>query len=150
MKSPPARFKRFGKYYISLPSLNKNKIYIITGSNETAKYKKELISNELKHIIKQILNDNFDIEDEVDLLFDNERVVLRDILDLCDIANIFDLNKDTAKAKLISKFNIMKNEILSGNTSKELLDEFSSLLDELLIKALLSRPEYNKLKKILI
>ena len=50
------------------------------------------------------------------------------------------------KNKLNQKFEIMKNEILIGNDSEELLNEFSELLDELLKYNIISDDDYNLLK----
>lgn len=142
------RHTAIGKYFISLPALNKNKISVITGGSQHAKFRRELISDDLKNIIKKILKGNFNIEDNIDMLFDNERETLRDLLSICDIDNDFELNPDHAKDELISKFNIMRGELMTGNTSDELINQFSELLDELKNKKLLSLTEYKKLKPL--
>jgi outer membrane protein OmpA-like peptidoglycan-associated protein len=49
------------------------------------------------------------------------------------------------KSKLIQKFNIMKNEIIIGNDSKELLEEFKELLDEMVKLDLIDQDEYSNL-----
>jgi hypothetical protein len=49
------------------------------------------------------------------------------------------------KNKLIQKFNVMKDEIVIGNDSEELLNEFKDLLSEMLHREIIDEDEYNKL-----
>ena len=69
--------KAFGKHYLSLYSLNRNKIYIKSKS-DVVKYKKELITDRFKRILKQLVLMNYDMEDEVLLLSENEQKILSD------------------------------------------------------------------------
>lgn len=143
----PGSMIPIGRYYALTKSLNKNKLSILTKGAKPI-YKQELISDELKHVIKQILKSNFDISDDVDLLDDRDQRIFRDVLNICNIENIFELNYDQTKNKLISKFNVMKDEILIGNVSRELCDEFLTLIGELTHRKLLTLKEYNKLNTI--
>lgn len=54
------------------------------------------------------------------------------------------------KNKLKQKFEIMKAEILIGNDSEELLNQFSELLDELLKYNIISDEDYNLLNDCLV
>jgi len=49
------------------------------------------------------------------------------------------------KNKLIQKFNVMKGEILVGNDSEQLLEDFRELLDEMLELELISEDEYDNI-----
>lgn len=53
------------------------------------------------------------------------------------------------KNKLVQKFNIMKDEILIGNDSQELLEEFKVLLDEMMRLELLDHDEYEQIEALL-
>lgn len=149
-KKDPPRIP-FGAQYISTGLLNRNKLSLWTIGRRHI-YKRELITDDLKYIIKQILKGNYDLEEFTELLEDSEQKVLNEILELCDMENIFEIkhyHRDNSKNKLISKFNIMKDEILIGNDSPELLKDFSELLDVLNEKKMLRAEEYKNLKKLI-
>ena len=47
--------------------------------------------------------------------------------------------------KLVQKFNIMRGEILIGNDSEELLEEFKNLVEEMYQRDLLDEDEYENI-----
>lgn len=144
-----------GSKQISLTSLNKNKLSIFNKSNNSI-LKKELITDDLKEIIRSILREDYDLEEEISILSDKEQELLHDLLELCKIDNVFQIHKyhkskrDIQKNKLITKFNVMKDEILIGNDNPELLKEFGELLDVLLENRMLTKTEYKNLKELLV
>ena len=150
MEAKIKKLTPLGSKLISTFSLNKNKLLIMTKGNRTA-IKQELITDDLKSIIKHILRSDFDVEDDVELLEDHEQKLLNELLETCKIDNIFTIrnfHRDTAKNKLITKFNIMKDELLIGNDSPELIEDFKQLIEDLREKKLLTLAEYKKLYKL--
>lgn len=51
--------------------------------------------------------------------------------------------------KLKSKFEVLRGEILNGNDSPELLEDFGELIDEMLNHNLISEEEYQNLSELL-
>jgi hypothetical protein len=136
---------------ISSQSLNKNKVLIYTKGHKKV-MKHELITDDLKDIIKAIIRGDFNVEEDVELLEDNEQKLLNEILSVCKIQNVFQIryyHRDTAKNRLISKFNIMKGEILLGNDNPEMLQDFKELLTELEGARMLTKTELTKLRSLL-
>ena len=50
---------------------------------------------------------------------------------------------------LIEKFNVIKDEIMVGNYSDELVKEFDEILNLVNDKGLLNKTDFNKLKKLI-
>jgi len=144
----PDRFSPFGEHFVSLPSLRVNKLYISSNRGRTI-YKQELISDQLKEIVKKILKNDYDIEDMYDLLPKYEQQMLNDCLFKSKLENIFSFNSDVNKNKLIQQFNVMKGEILEGNNSVLLLNDFEKLLNKLFNEKMLTKTEFNKLNNLL-
>lgn len=145
--SRAARMTPLGRYYVLTMSLNKNKLSLCTEGGRCM-FKRELITDELKHVIKQLAKNNYDIEDKVDLLDDRDQKILKEVLDLCQLDNCFDLSYDQTKARLISRFNVMRDEIMIGNYSDELIEQFKEILVELFTRKLLTQKEFNKMINI--
>ena len=141
-----------GKYFLSLTALNKNKLLCIDKMNHT-KLKKELITDKFKRIIKHLLNKEYEIvEDKLLKLSDNEQKYFNDLLKICYIENIFEIRDnfiDTNLEHLIEKFNVIKDEIMVGNYSDELVKEFDEILNLVNDKGLLNKTDFNKLKKLI-
>ena len=147
-KPIPARLRPFGRRYVSLPSLNKNKVSLTTAGKMVC-LRFELVSDKLRDVVKAILLGDMDnVVDLVDELSSLDRKILSQILQEAQIPHSFDLEHDAAKNKLIQRFNVMRDEILQGNSSKELLKEFSESMDELKSRRLLSLVDYNRLRNI--
>ena len=147
-KPIPARLRLFGRRYVSLPSLNKNKVSLTTAGKMVC-LRFELVSDKLRDVVKAILLGDMDnVVDLVDELSSLDRKILSQILQEAQIPHSFDLEHDAAKNKLIQRFNVMRYEILQGNSSKELLKEFSESMDELKSRRLLSLVDYNRLRNI--
>ena len=53
------------------------------------------------------------------------------------------------KNKLVQRFNVLKDELLIGNDSEELLEELNEILDQLLQYELIDEDEFNNIKNIL-
>jgi len=149
----PHRFLDIGDKHININRLNSNKISLYTSGGTSPIYQYQIITDKLKRLIKYLIKCEFDSidQEDIDLLDDYERDVFRIVLEKCNIKNEFDLDNINIRNrdKLISKFNIMKGEILNGNDSQELLKEFGEVLDQLRDIKLLEKHEYNKLKKLL-
>jgi hypothetical protein len=148
-KPIPARLRPFGRRYISIVSLNKNKLALTTaGKMVCLRY--ELISDDLRDIIKAILRgDSLEsLTDSVDDLSIGDRKILSKCFQEAQITHPFDLERDCSKNKIIHRFNVLRDEILIGNDSPELIQEFSELIDMLYEQKILSRVDYTRLKEL--
>lgn len=137
---------------ISLFGLNKNKLYLVRGKTRKPCFKQELITDDLKSVLKSLIKGDYAIEEKVDLLSDYDQKLLNTVLEKCGIDNVFSISeyhKNVGKNKLIQQFNVMKDEILIGNDSQELFDEFDELLDELVQRKMITVTEFKKLKSLI-
>lgn len=149
-KPIPARLRPFGRRYISLTSLNRNKLSLTTQSKAVC-LRFEVISDKLRDVVKSILlGTNLEtLDEDVSELSAIDRKILAQAMQEAQISNSFDLEVDHNKNKLIARYNVLRDEVLTGNNSKELLKEFSETMDELKSKKLLSLTDYNRLRNII-
>ena len=141
---------RFGIKYIHIPNLMKNYLSMRTENKKYVKSKPAVpISNELKNIFVDMLyknkfdaNDYYKLKESEQKLFD----------DTCNFAgvhthNIAQITSHTSKERneLISKFNVLRGELLAGNNAPELLPKMRNILLELKAKNLISKSHYDKL-----
>ncbi len=148
-KPIPARLRPFGRRFISIVSLNKNKLSITTaGKMVCLRY--ELISDELRDVLKSILRGEplNDLTEMVDDMSIDDRKILSKAFQEAQITHPFDLERDSNKNKIIHRFNVLRDEIMIGNDAEELIDEFSEILDALNEQKILSRTDYTRLKEL--
>lgn len=149
-KPTPARLRPFGRRYISIVSLNKNKLSLTTaGKMVVLRY--ELISDDLRDVIKAILHGE-PLDSLIELVDDlsiADRKILSKVFQEGQISHPFDLERDSSKNKLIHRFNVLRDEILIGNDASELVDEFRELIESLYSQKILSRIDYTRLKEVI-
>jgi hypothetical protein len=141
--------RSFGSKFISLKSLNKNKLSLFSNCGSHAGIKYEMITDSLKNIIKAIIRgDIYTVEDAVDALDDIDRKILFRALKYANIEVDWDSVEDDTKNQLIHKFNVFKDEIMMGNRSEETISQFKAVIDECLDKKLLGKQDYTRLCKL--
>jgi len=140
---------QFGNKKVSLKTLNKNKIALFTESGRLS-LRHEMISDELKNIIKAIIKGQiFEVEEAVELLDDIDRKLLFSLLDNAQI-DVDWGRSDDSKNQLIHRFNVLKDEIMLGNHGEDTLREFRSVIDTCYEKKMLSKSDYYRMKDLII
>lgn len=140
----------FGDKKLSIKTLNKNKITLFTQAGKVAK-RHEMISDDLKAIVKHIIKGNIhQVDEAVDLLDDIDRKILFELLDVANIDTNWEKDAEVDKNQLIHKFNVLKAEIQLGNQGTDTLKDFKAVIDECFERKLLSKSDYYRLKDLLI
>jgi len=150
-KSVKPEFRHdFGRRKLSIKSLNKNKLTLYDREGGRIHYRMEMISDDLKAIIKAIVRGQIhEVEEAVDLLDDIDRKILFKALDEAQIDIDWGRPLDS-KNNIIHRFNILKDEIMLGNTGEDTLREFKEVIDTCFEKKLLSKSDYYKMKDLLV
>jgi hypothetical protein len=118
--------KVFDKYYIDLKKLNQNVISLkyVKNSNVVQTYKPTIISGKVKHIIENIMNNNF-IQSEYNLLPQNDKRIIRNLNRYISF-NLIGAEKDDDEFQ--TKFEILRGEIGAGNDSRIVRTEFRKFI----------------------
>lgn len=150
-RSTAAEFKApFGRRKISIKTLNKNKLTLFEDGGSRIHYRVEMISDDLKGIIKAIIRGQIhEVEEAVELLDDIDRKILFKALDDAQIDIDWGRPLDD-KNKIIHRFNVLKDEILLGNTGPDTLAEFRDVIDKCYNDKMLSKTDYLRMKDLLI
>ncbi len=144
------RYVKFGVKYIHVPSLLKGYLALRT---ENCKYIKnrpsKSISPEMKNIFLDIIFKNkFDEAADANLseteqkLFDDTCSYSR--MSMHCIARRISIT-EKEKTELIGKFNVLKGELLAGNTNPEVIKKMRNILLELKAKKMIPKPHYDEL-----
>lgn len=150
-KSTKAEFKYpFGRRKVSIKTLNKNKLTLFEEGGTRIHYRVEMISDDLKAIIKAIIKGQIhEVEEAVDLLDDVDRKILFQALDDAQIDTDWGRPLND-KNKLIHRFNILKDEIILGNAGSDTLKEFKDVIDKCFEDKMLSKSDYYRMKDLLL
>jgi len=135
-----------GNKLINIPMLMKNKVSIRYNDGTYAKGRKlnRAITNDMRKIIQDLIEKNKYEVSDYNKLDKIEKQYLDDLLSFTKVAmlNHRFLDDDKHKAD-IKRFNLLKDQILSGNDGRELLKEFKLLLFKLRTNNLLSAQSFN-------
>lgn len=142
---------KFNKMYISMFALNHCKLSLYSPHNWRLVYKQEIITNDLKSIIQNILNDTFD--NNLDILDVSELDILYDCLSLCHKHELIKelkltkSNSESEKNKMIHKFQILKNKHFNNEINNDEIIELKELIQFFKDNKKITNIEYNKLLK---
>lgn len=143
--------KPFGNRRVSIKSLNRNKLSIFTAEGSKVVFREEMISDNLKSVIKAIIRGDIkEVEEDVELLSDVDRKLLFKALAAAQIETAWESNHDSNKEHLIHRFNILKGEIMLGNAGPDTLQEFKSVIDECFDKKMLNKKDYYSMKDLIL
>jgi len=142
--------RSFGRRRLSLKSLNKNKLSLYERDGSRTHFRVEMISDDLKAIIKAIIRGDINkVEEAVELLDDIDRKILFQALDDAEIDVDWGRPND-GKTTLIHRFNVLKDEIMLGNNGTETLREFKEVIDAAFEKKMLNKKDYYKMKDLIL
>jgi len=142
---------QFGRRRLSIKTLNRNKLVLYDQGAGRTTLIAEIISDDLKAVIKAIIKgDILKAEEAVEMLDDIDRKLLFKALDDAQIDTEWDRPSDTAKTALIHRFTVLKDEIMLGNSGSDTLKEFGGIIDACFAKKLLNRPDYQRMKDLII
>jgi hypothetical protein len=137
-----------GNKLINIPMLNRNRVSIRYVKNTYVKSKNmnRNISNDLKKILMDLIEKKRYDYDDYKKLSNSEKQYLDLLFHFCKINMLghhyFDEEENN---KDIKRFNILKEQILIGNNSTELLKEMKILLFKLKNKGLIHQNTFNSI-----
>jgi hypothetical protein len=144
------RFVRFGDKYIYVPSLMKGYLSLRTSNQRYIKDRPaKPISRELKEIFLDIVFKNSFATAKYDQLSEDEQELFDDVCRYSRMTT-HDIEKrvsitEKQKNDLIGKFNVLKGELLAGNSNPDLVKKMRNILLELKAKKLIPKQYYDQL-----
>ena len=165
-KSPDARvsdynFKPIGKYRLHIPSLIRlNTIKIFFKSDKLIPkhiYPRHIISDQLKKIILELVDDKKFSEDSYKNLEKKEQEIFDDLIQFTKLDYISNrlfrehkhYNADNNK-KVIERFNLLKGQIIAGNDNPQILKEIKKHLLYLKMNNLVDKKDVDDILYYLI
>jgi hypothetical protein len=146
--------KDFGRLCIDLIALNKNRLKLYRRCYKLYdNFNEKIISDNLKYIYLDILNDNKFNEGDYKKLDDNEKKIFDDVLYITQVqagSSISMLRRhkkyddDEINTKL-KRFNLLKGQILAGNDNREIIKELKKLIIYLKSKNILHNADIGTL-----
>jgi hypothetical protein len=126
----------FGNYYVSLKSLKRGFFVLTYPSGTTVSlFPKTLISNTLRRILNDIIFEKSFDEKDYTSLEEDEKKLFDDLLTYtrADNKTILELYRhkkynDDSRDADVKRFNLLKGQLIAGNTNPELLRELKVLL----------------------
>lgn len=139
-----------GLKFIHMPSLLKGFLSLRTENKKYAKNRIKIsISNELKNMFLDIVFKEKFKQDDYNKLVDAEQKLFDDTCNYCKFMthNIAMMNTHSNREKneLMRKFEVMKGEILAGNSSTQLIKDMRNIVLELRSKKYIPKDMYDKL-----
>jgi|WetSurMetagenome_2_1015567.scaffolds.fasta_scaffold307130_2 hypothetical protein len=141
---------QFGEIWLSMPNLLRNNLAIRSRGKKYIRSKPAIpISDNLKKIILDIIfHKKFDQKDYHKLTESEQKV----FDDLCQYARKYDngiamMNTHSYKNKreMFARFEILKDTILAGNDSKEVIRQLRSILLEMRQKRYITKQQFEDL-----
>ena len=141
-KEKPVNYVPFGKYIINRNKLNDG-VVMIKRSNGAfmGDLQSRRISNNLKNIFQKVVGGNIPNFQDFSKLDEDEKEYLHYVAkktNLVDKLQVPTPKKDDEE-KMISKFELLRGQIIAGNDNRELIKEFKKLVLEMSDKKLLPR-----------
>jgi hypothetical protein len=139
---------QIGNKLINIPKLMKNYVSIRYADNSYVKGRNlnRAITPDLRKILQDIIEKNMYETADYNKLEKAEKQYLDDILSFTKVGVLNHRYLDDGKFKNdVKRFELLKDQILSGNDSRELLHEFKILLFKLKNHSLISAQSFNYL-----
>lgn len=147
VKAAP-RYVPFGRYVIHRGQLDKNIVSIKRPrGGAIAQFGSKRVSMKLGALLRKVIGGSIPSFDEIQSLDEVEKEYLYRLSELSDImdkVNIPTPNKDQNE-KDVNTFEIMRGQILAGNDSEELIQNFKQLIIRLSKKGLIPKRQVNEL-----
>lgn len=143
-------FVKFGEKYIHIPSLIRGYLALRTASLRYINNRpSKMISKDLKNIFLDILFKNKFDSAKYDQLEEKEQRLFDETCNFCRMSThaLEKRNSITEREKkdLIGKFDVLKGELLAGNTNPDLIKKMRNILLELKAKKLIAKNHYDQL-----
>jgi hypothetical protein len=136
------RWRMFGKYVIHAPSLREHILNIKTKTTSSIDgLPKRNISKHLSHTIRTVLDNNNIDEDVIDSLSPDDKKLFYHICKRAEIMEGGGFSQDEHEEKEFQRFELLKNEIIAGNNSPEVLRELKSKILMFMTSGRLTRKE---------
>ena len=143
------KYIKFGdKFLIDMNKLKSNYVKIIYEKTKLIhpNISTSYITNDLKNIILEIINNNKINDTKINLLDKNEKTFLIDLLKktkLIDNMNLHHLLEDATKKSNLDKFNVLIGHWNEGN--RNLKDDILKLLNILLNDKMITKKNYGEI-----
>ena len=153
LKDGSKREPNFGNYCVSLKNLKRGFLTITYPSGtQVSLFPRTLISSTLRRIINDIIFEKSFDEKDYASLEENEKKLFDDLLNYtsADKKTIVELYRhkkynDDSRDADVKRFNLLKGQLIAGNTNPELLKELKVLLFRLFDERMILRRDFNKL-----
>ena len=150
---PNMKPKQIGKHYVNIRHLHKNYLtYTFKSGNRIIN--KVLITNDLKKLLFDVLDNNKVDNALYNKLDDNEQTIFDNFLNKTQSSSLLQNHtkaSDKEKDTLIKRFTLLKGQLLAGNNAPEIINELSIAVMNLQEQGIMNDIDANKLyKKILI
>jgi hypothetical protein len=145
------KYLNFGdKFLIDMNKLKSNYVKIIYEKTKLIhpNISTSYISNDLKNIILEIINNNKISQTKINLLDKNEKTYLIDLLKktkIIDSMNLHHLLEDATKISNLDKFNVLIGEWNIGNRNPKIKDDILKLLNVLLNDKMITKKNYGEI-----
>jgi len=138
------KYIEFGRYSIDRKKYGKGVLQFRSKKgNPIAGLKSLHMTDNIKAVVEKLVNDQVIDYSDIDKLNEEERVVLADIAQKCDINDRLKIPtpKLTKLQSDINRFYVLRGEVVAGNDSKEAIRELKLLLVKLMGNGSISKPE---------
>ena len=145
------KYIKFGdKFLIDMNKLKSNYVKIIYEKTKLIhpNISTSYITNDLKNIILEIINNNKINDTKINLLDKNEKTFLIDLLKktkLIDNMNLHHLLDDATKKSNLDKFNVLIGHWNEGNRNPKIKDDILKLLNILLNDKMITKKNYGEI-----